>query len=448
MIDGNRATADLTMINSTCDNETYEQAHRYFQMDPKNTQANRQRIAIVGTGQRGSSTWGRDVGESCENHVNLVGLCDVNASRLAAVAKTLDAATVVTTDYDELIDKARPQTMIVTTRDDTHADLIVKALEHGIDVITEKPMATTAEDCRRILAAEQRTGRKVDVAFNYRFAPTSRKLKELLVAGRIGTVTSVDFHWYLDTRHGADYFRRWHAYRQYSGSLFVHKATHHFDLLNWFIDADPVRISAQGALRKYGHNGPFRGTRCRGCEHAQACEFHFDMSAVPTYDDLYEGPSEDDGYVRDACVYREDIDIFDTMSAAILYENDVQVSYSLNAYMPIEGYHLAFNGTHGRIEVRMYEKQAFDATSGVDEILVLGTDRSVERVRVEHGPGGHFGGDPLLHQSLFVPDEGDPLNQRAGARAGAMSVLTGVAAVMSVDAGGQPVAILDLLEEG
>ena len=60
---------------------------------------------------------------------------------------------------------------------------------------------------------------------------------------------------------------------------------------------------------------------------------------------LYEAPSREDGYFRDGCVFREDIDIPDTMSAAILYENGVQVSYSLNTFMPIEGYQLAFNGT-------------------------------------------------------------------------------------------------------
>ncbi len=94
------------------------------------------------------------------------------------------------------------------------------------------------------------------------------------------------------------------------------------------------------------------------------CEFHFDMHADDWLEDLYEAPSAEDGYVRDACVFREDIDIWDTMTAAILYANGVQVSYSLNAYMPIEGYHVAFNGTQGRIECRMYEKQAFDAPHG------------------------------------------------------------------------------------
>jgi predicted dehydrogenase len=411
-------------------------------------QTNKRRLAIVGTGHRGAGTWGSDVPATCRDHVALVGLSDTNPARLAVVAEQLGAgAAAVSTDLDTMLAEAKPHTLVVCTRDDTHADIIVKALEAGLDVVTEKPMATTAEDCRRILAAEARSGRRVDVAFNYRFAPTSRKIRELLAERRIGRVSSVDFHWYLDTTHGADYFRRWHAYKRFSGSLFVHKATHHFDLLNWWIDADPVRVFAQGSLRRYGAAGPFRGVRCKGCEHAAACDFHLDISKSAWLEALYEAPSAEDGYLRDACVFREDIDIYDTMTAALQYANGVQVSYSLNAFMPIEGYHLAFNGTKGRIEVRMYEKQAFEAPVDRDEIVVLGTDRSVERIWVEHGPGGHFGGDPLLHRSLFLPEAGDPLSQRAGARAGALSVLTGVAATRSTETG-LAVDILALLDEG
>ena len=408
---------------------------------------NRRRIAVVGTGHRGSHTWAGDAMALCDDTVELVGVSDINPLRLAASRAFYGGQRVeADTDLDALIARTQPHTLVVCTRDDTHADIIVKALEAGLDVVTEKPMATTAADCRRILAAEARTGRRVDVAFNYRFAPTSRTIRDLIAGGRIGTVTSADFHWYLDTRHGADYFRRWHAYRRHSGGLFVHKSTHHFDLLNWWIDADPERVFAQGSLRRYGANGTFRGERCASCEHANDCDFFFDMSKDHALTALYEGPSEVDGYVRDACVFRPDIDIFDTMTAAIRYTSGVQVSYSLNCFMPIEGYHLAVNGTHGRIEVRMYERQAFEAPHGVDEILILGTDRSVERLSVPHGPGGHFGGDPLLHRSLFVPDADDPAGQRAGARAGAMSVLTGVAAMQSADTG-QAVFIADLLRD-
>ncbi len=84
--------------------------------------------------------------------------------------------------------------------------------------------------------------------FNYRYAPKHQKIKEILMSGAIGRVISVDFSWYLDVSHGADYFRRWHRLKSKGGSLWVHKATHHFDLINWWLDADPVEVSAQAGI--------------------------------------------------------------------------------------------------------------------------------------------------------------------------------------------------------
>jgi predicted dehydrogenase len=406
----------------------------------------KRRIALVGTGHRGLGTWGRELLANCGEWVELVGLADSNSLRLSRARAALGTEAPAFTDPHRMLSETNPDTLIVCSRDDTHGELIIRALEAGVDVITEKPMTTTAEMCRRILDAERRTGRRIDVGFNYRFSPTARAIKEVLRSGVIGEVVSVDFHWYLDVQHGADYFRRWHAFMTHSGSLFVHKATHHFDLLNWYLEADPDEVFARGALNFYGRAGPFRGQRCKTCQHASACDFHFDVGADPWLDMLYEEPSLEDGYVRDACVFREEIDIFDTMSAAIRYENGVQVSYSLNTFMPIEGHHLAFNGSKGRVEIRQYERQAWEMPDA-DEILVMKNFDGVERIRIPHGPGGHFGGDPALQQMLFMPDAGDPLGQRASALAGAMSVLCGVAAVESAR-NGVPVKVKPLLGAG
>jgi hypothetical protein len=79
-----------------------------------------------------------------------------------------------------------------------------------------------------------------------------------------------------------------------------------------------------------------------------------------------------------------------------------------------------------------------------DEILVMRNFGTTERIRVPHRPGGHFGGDPELKKMLLVPGTEDPLGQRAGARAGAMSVLCGVAAMESVRSG-RPVAVKPML---
>lgn len=394
----------------------------------------KKRVALAGTGHRGAGMWGRQLLVNCGEWVELVGLFDVNPLRLEHARTAIGSDAPTFTDFGAMLGAIRPDAVVVATRDDTHADLIVAALEAGADVVSEKPMAITAEMCRRILEAERRTGGRVDVGFNYRFAPTARRIKELLLSGVIGEVVSVDFHWYLDVEHGADYFRRWHAFVAHSGSLFVHKATHHFDLLNWYLESDPAEVFARGELRHYGARGPFRGPRCRTCAHTEECDYFFDMSEDPWLVALYEEPSREDGYFRDACVFREEIDIADTMTAEIVYDNGVQVAYSLNTFMPIEGYHLAFNGAYGRIEIRMYERQAWDTPAG-DEIMVMRNFGPVERIRVPHGTGGHFGGDPALQRMLFQPGLADPLNQRAGARAGAMSVLCGVAALTSSKTG-------------
>lgn len=393
------------------------------------TNRDRRRFALIGTGSRGSTMWGRDLLEGWREDLDLVALCDLNPLRAERARQIIRTNAPVYTSVEETLSATKPDLVIVCTRDSNHDDVIVAALEAGADVITEKPMTTTIEKIRRIREAERRTGRRVDVSFNYRYAPTAARLKALLLEGAIGTLTSIDFHWYLDNRHGADYFRRWHAYIRNSGSLFVHKATHHFDLLNWYIGADPEAVAAFGELRRYGRNGSFRGTRCRDCAHAAECFYYFDLSKDDQLEQLFEDPSELDGYHRDGCVYREDIDIFDTMTATIGYTNGVKVSYSLNAFMPIEGHSIAFNGTEGRIEMRQFEKQPWQVPNH-DEIVLIPASGGVQRIAVPHAPGGHYGGDNLMRNMIFKNGE-DHLGQRAGSRAGAMSVITGLAALQS-----------------
>ncbi|WP_119156547.1 Gfo/Idh/MocA family protein [Caldimonas tepidiphila] len=404
-------------------------------------QPGKRRLALVGLGHRGVGMWGRELVADYHPWIELVGLCDSNPLRRERAPATIGIEVPVYAGLGEMLRDTRPDTVIVCVPDDLHDEAIVQALEAGADVITEKPMAVTAAQCRRILDAERRTGRRVDVAFNYRYTPTFAKVKELLLSGAIGELQSVDFHWYLDVQHGADYFRRWHARRDRSGSLFVHKASHHFDLLNWFVQARPAEVFARGELRRYGRRGPFRGQRCRGCEHAARCEFHLDIGQDPWLHGLYEEASRHDGYLRDACVFREEIDIPDTMSACLRYESGVQVSYSLNTYMPIEGYQLALNGLHGRIEVRQHERHPWPQPPA-DEIHVLPNRGTATRIWVPHGPRGHFGGDAGLQDRLFKPATPDSLGQRAGAEAGAWAALCGVAAMRSVESGrSEPVAL-------
>jgi predicted dehydrogenase len=405
----------------------------------------RRRYAIVGTGDRAQGMWGRALAQRYSDVVEFVGLCDVNGKRAQIVRDIIGVNCPTFTSFDELCDRTQPDLLMVTTVDAFHHEYIVKALDRGIDVMTEKPMVIDEHQCQAVLDAEKRNNRKIVVTFNYRYAPKHRTVKELLLAGEIGRVLSVDFAWYLDVYHGSDYFRRWHRLKSRGGSLWVHKATHHFDLMNWWLSADPVEVSADGSLRVYGKNGAFRHTHCRPCPHKKECRFYYDITTSPARMKLYVGAEEVDGYHRDGCVFREDIDIYDTMSALVKYSNGVTMSYSLNAHMPFEGYRVAFNGELGRLEVRDYERQPWEVPEA-DETEIHLTKSFGQRVRVpvQTGQGGHGGGDDRLRDLIFRRAEAPDHMKLPDSRAGAMSCLTGVAARKSIE-DGRAIRVADLV---
>src|SRR5262245_12997331 len=158
----------------------------------------KRRYALVGTGIRGTRMWGRDVQERYGDVAEFVGLCDVNPLRVAAGKRYIGAGCPTFTSLDEMLSATKPDTLIVTTVDAAHADCIVTACDAGIAVITAKPMVIDENQCQAVLDAEKRSGRKLTVTFNYRYAPKHRLIKETLMSGAIGRVTSVDFSWYLD----------------------------------------------------------------------------------------------------------------------------------------------------------------------------------------------------------------------------------------------------------
>ncbi len=404
----------------------------------------KRRVAMIGTGHRGQGMWGNPVVNRYADRMEFVGLCDPNIGRADTVKKMMGVTCPTFTDFEKMMAETKPDTLIVTTVDGFHHQYIVRGMELGADIITEKPMTIDETKCQAIIDAEKKFGKKVTVTFNYRYSPHREKIWELLRKGEIGEVTSVDFHWYLDTRHGADYFRRWHRRREFSGSLWVHKATHHFDLLNYWLDSDPEEVFAFGALDFYGKKGPYRSTTCRVCDKKKVCKFYFDVLANARLKALYVDNEKYDGYNRDGCVFKEDIDIFDKMGASIRYANGVQVSYSLTTYSPYEGYRIAFNGTQGRLEAWIQESNP-SYNADYDEIVVTKGFGLRDYYRISHnaGEGGHGGGDYRMLDKIFLNLPEDPYRQSAGVRDGALSCLVGIAARKSCDSG-QPIKIADL----
>lgn len=428
---------------------------------PARAAAPHRRFAQVGCGSRARMYQDAIWGPHKEGN-ELVALCDVNPGRLALAARHAAAAgaasprTYLAADFDRMIRETRPDALIVTPPDAFHNDYIVRALDAGLDVITEKPMTMNAAKAQGILDAVRRNNRHIRVTFNYRYSPFRTQVKELLMSGEIGDILSVDFHWLLNTVHGADYFRRWHSHKEISGGLMVHKATHHFDLVNWWLSDQPATVTATGKrefytpamARRFGLSGAHQ--RCRTCPEKQSCSFFFDLAEDPGLRELYLDNEHYDGYFRDQCVWRPEISIEDTMNVIVGYESGTTLSYSLNAFNAWEGYLIAFNGTKGRLEHSAVENALIAGASSAQGNEVVTTRiipmRGAPRIiEPRMGSGDHGGGDAVMLRDIFDPDPTrDPLIRSADERGGAASCLIGIAADRCFETG-QPVRIDSLV---
>lgn len=438
------------------------------------------RFVLVGTGSR-SEMYVRAILGAHSDVAELVAISDVNPGRVEhyrGLVKELGAHDGNAAALDcfepaglaDYIQEHRIDRVIVTTPDYTHADYIVTALHAGADVIVEKPLTIDVDGCQRIAAAMAETGRNVIVTFNYRYSPRNSALKEIIQNGVIGKVTSIDFSWVLDTVHGADYFRRWHREKKYSGGLLIHKASHHFDLVNWWINDSPARVYASGGLRFYGAENaaarglgerPVRGSVDRDVRDPFALDLREDTKMRA----LYFENEKFDGYLRDQDVFSNGITIEDNLALTVDYDGGPTLSYSLNAHSPWEGYRVSINGTEGRAELEVVERAAVHSGEGEQNVVdpsanPIEEDDAVRRngerlvvqrhwepayeVPIINGDGGHGGGDILLLADLFNGPGDDPLGRPSGVLDGLRSVSVGIAGNESL-ATGLPVRIRELV---
>ncbi|MBI3828772.1 MAG: Gfo/Idh/MocA family oxidoreductase [Planctomycetes bacterium] len=421
----------------------------------------RKRYVLAGTGGRGLYMFAKPLLKTFTKHCELVGLFDHNPERIAAANDLLGAKLPGFTDFKEMLRAANPDAVIISTRDSTHAEYIIKTLEAGKRAISEKPLCVDGKQAREILAAAKKAKRKGAVCYvthNMRYGPAISEFKRQLEAGVIGDVKSVNFHENLDRKHGADYFRRWHRVKKNSGGLLIHKASHHFDALNWLIGSNPDQLVAQGATVFYGKNGPFRHTRCEGCPHASKCDFYAEMWSNETNRKLYKEAEKSDGYIRDGCVFDKEIDIEDQSGVLYTYKNGVRVVYSLTAFATYEGWHIQFEGTKGRLEL----KEVHDTKWAAGNITVHGMEKAVGQsltlfsqkeglklLPIPEAEGSHGGADPQIQHDFFGRPFGSPPTPRmAPLDQAVQAILIGHAANVSMAQGSKMVKVQEFLKRG
>lgn len=427
------------------------------------------RYAICGVSNRGLASFalpllGASAGEDTvlgygrndedySAHGTLVAALDSDEQRaqdFVALLQEADPsvkAPVVYTDIDALIAEAKPDALIVATPDDTHEQYVLAGLKAGLRVIVEKPMTSTAAAAARVLEAERRSDGEVLVTHNLRYTARHRLIKQLLLEGAVGRVVQVNLQYFVDVRHGASYFLRWNRQRMRSGGLSVHKSTHHIDLVNWWLGAEPEYVVADGGRAYYGPDSPHRplgddgqplvGRALRERDpyfQAQHGSGAFPDDADEARTGLF-GLSYHEQYPagHDEYLYDDVIDIEDHFSALIGYPG-ATLSYNINFSSPWEGYRLVIAGTHGQLETSTGRTVSGEAMPGTDQVIVRPLFDEARVVPIEHVRGGHEGADPLLRRDLFegVTPESEALGMVASSREGAVAVAAGEALWRSI----------------
>jgi predicted dehydrogenase len=419
----------------------------------------KKRYAVCGVSNRAISMWIQALAMDFSDVGELVGLLDIDPLRFQIAKekfpKIKDVAEYTPEQLDKMLQEQKPDALIVTGTDKTHAEYVIKGLQQDLEVICEKPMTTNIADALRVMEAQDKSKGKLICTFNYRYKPIHRKLRELIIAGAIGRVTHVDLNWYVDILHGSSYFNRWNRMRENSGGLSIHKASHHFDLVNWWVDGIPEYVHAFGALNHFGANGEFNpsaidGRHCNDCKEKMACAYKKRWatrnSATRIIDDhLTEFESEKKlftSYRPDMCIFDSAINIHDTIIANVKYRNGVLLNYSANFSTPYEGYRLAINGTRGRLESMEYGGMGGMAmpnlnpenTQCIDYFPIF---EGRERINLPSGTGGHGGGDPLILEDVFLGE--DPKRKYpilAKAVDGLRAISIGDAVFLSITKGG------------
>ncbi|GAB2529304.1 Gfo/Idh/MocA family protein [Paramicrobacterium agarici] len=368
-------------------------------------------IGIIGYGMRGTELARAAHRPGAGSRIAAV--CEVSERGRQAAASAYPEA-FVTSDLDELLAHDLDAAMVFTP-DDVHARTAIPALEAGLAVFSEKPLATSIADCDAILAAAHRSGSRLYVGHNMRHMPVITLMRDIIARGTIGNVKAVWCRHFVG--HGGDYyFKDWHAERDKSVGMLLQKGAHDIDVIHWLAGAYSTQVQALGELSVYGDISDRRD---------RSGELMGDWFSLDNWP-----PTEQTGL-------NPVIDIEDISQVNMRLAGGILASYEQCHFTPDYWRNYTVIGTRGRLENFGDES---GSEVGVWTHRLRGSGAPDETHVVAEAGGSHGGADELMIAEFvrFARDGGPTLTSPVAAR---NAVATGVVATQSLRGRGETLAI-------
>lgn len=302
---------------------------------------------------------------------------------------------------------------VIATMDREHFESTMIAIKLGYDLLLEKPIAPTAEECEKIATAAQEKDVKVVICTVLRYSRVFNAIKNILDSGKIGKVMTINHEECVGNVHQSHSFVRgnW-GNEKSSSSMLLQKSCHDMDIIQWLLGKKCKSVQSFGALSYFNEENAPDGAPdycVQGCPYSDTCPYN----AVKLYYDDKENSwfrdycasevNPTDEMVMEAlkttqygkCVYKCDNDVVDHQTVNLLFEDDITVTFSMSAFNK-GGRFIHIMGTKGELKAALDGKSPISIysfeTKEDEEISITGIDGMV---------GGHGGGDEGIVKALY-----------------------------------------------
>jgi len=373
-------------------------------------------VAIIGCGGRGGTTYGRIMHKHFHDRYDITALCDINPAVLNCQAELLEVSEEnLFLDENKFFEKRRADILIIGTQDRDHARMALKAMELGYDILVEKPLTSSAEECAKLLETQKKYGNKVMVCHVLRYAPAFTKLQQLLDSGVIGKLVSIDVLEQVYYLHYSHSFVRgnWHSEEETSPMILA-KCCHDLDLIQHYAGAPCKTVSSVGDLVWFKRENAPEGhaERCLDCKYVDTCPYSAkriyldkwrkDNDYVFTRILVYPNPLNEEEIMRairegryGQCAYCCNNDVVDHQLVSMTFENGVTANLTMMGFTGDGGRVIRLFGTLGEIDL--------DEESGVVKQKIFGGEHTTWNIDdlVHDEAQAHGGGDYMLMRDMY-----------------------------------------------
>ncbi len=372
------------------------------------------KVILIGIGNRGKTY--TDIMRKMPEQFELVAIADpIDDRRLHKQKRWGLPDDMVFTDWRPLLEKGKIADLaVIATMDREHFGPAMKCIELGYDLLLEKPIAPTLEECREITRAATEKGTKVVICTVLRYTRIFNTIKSVIDSGRLGKIMSINHEEGVGNIHQTHSFVRgnW-GNAERSSDMLLQKSCHDIDILQWLIGKKCKKVQSFGMLSYFKEeNAPEgAGERCLDCPVAEQCMYDAKKLYLDDKDNDWfrttsshkVEPTDED--VMEAlrttqygkCVYKCDNNVVDHQVVNMLFEDDITVTFTMNAFNK-GGRFLHVMGTKGELRAAMDESTPITVYDfAADKTETVDSTKSKDGIN-----GGHGGGDGGIVNALYA----------------------------------------------